>query len=184
VGRRFAGQAGRIETMGQETPNLAFRAQLVIPEQRQLYDYWLERAGRRSMPDRSEIRPAHFPRLLPNISLVAYEPETQRCRIRLAGTRLRDIYDGETTGLYLDELDWGDIRDYWLAAYRHVFEEGKPAQGVVRGPRVQKEHLVQYWLKLPLSLEGRECGMVLCYDAFLPATDIAEHQAEIQAISA
>lgn len=170
--------------MAQDAPNPAFRAQLVVPEQRQLYDYWLEQAAGRAMPDRREISPNHFPRLLPNISLVCYEPETQRCRIRLAGTRLRDIYDCETTGLYLDELDWGDKRDYWLAAYRHVFEAGKPAQGVVRGPRVQKEHLVQYWLKLPLSLNDGECGMVLCYDAFLPASDMAEHQAEIQAISA
>jgi len=170
--------------MAQETPNLAFRAQLVIPEQRQLYDYWLERAAGRAMPDRNDIRPAHFPRLLPNISLVCYEPETQRCRIRLAGTRLRDIYDCETTGLYLDDLDWGDKRDYWLAAYRQVFLAGKPAQGVVRGPRVQKEHLVQYWLKLPLTLDGRDGAMVLGYDAFLPATDITEDQAAIQAISA
>jgi hypothetical protein len=174
------GQGG----MAQDAPNSAFRAQLVIPEQRQLYDYWLERAGGRPMPDRGDIRPGHFPRLLPNISLVSYEADSQRCRIRLAGTRLRDIYDCETTGLYLDELDWGDKRDYWLAAYRHVFEAGKPAQGVVRGPRVQKEHLVQYWLKLPLSIDGVLSGMVLCYDAFLPAADMDEHQAEIQAISA
>jgi hypothetical protein len=170
--------------MAQEPLNLAFRAQLVIPEQRQLYDYWLERAGSRVMPDRRDISPAHFPRLLPSISLVCYERDTQRCRIRLAGTRLRDIYDCETTGLYLDELDWGEKREYWLAAYRHIFEAGKPTQGVVRGPRVQKEHLVQYWLKLPLSVDGRACGMILCYDAFLPATDMAEHNAAMQAISA
>jgi len=167
--------------MGQEPPNTAFRAQLVIPEQRQLYDYWLERAAGRAMPERRDINPAHFPRLLPNISLVALEPETQRCRIRLAGTRLRDMYDCETTGRYLDELDWGDKRDYWLAAYRHVFEAGKPTQGVVRGPRVQKEHLVQFWLKLPLSVDDRSCSLILCYDAFLPASDMAEESAALHA---
>jgi hypothetical protein len=160
--------------MAQDAANTAFRAQLVIPEQRQLYDYWCERAAGRAMPDRSEISPGHFPRLLPSVSLVCYEPETQRCRIRLAGTRLRDIYDCETTGRYLDELDWGDKRDYWLAAYHRIAEEGKPTQGVVRGPRTQKEHLVQFWLKLPLTHGGDKVGMILCYDAFLPGSEVFE----------
>ena len=160
----------------------AFRTQLIIPEHRQLYDYWIDKAAGRRMPERRDISPLHFPRLLPFVSLI--EIGAGRYRVRLAGTRLREIYDCETTGLYLDELDWGEKREYWLAAYRHIFEAGKPTQGVVRGPRVQKEHLVQYWLKLPLSVDGRACGMILCYDAFLPATDMAEHNAEMQAISA
>jgi hypothetical protein len=150
----------------------AFRAQLVIPEHRQLYDYWIERADARRMPDRRDISPAHFPRLLPHVSLIEIGSETGRYRIRLAGTRLRDIYDCETTGLYLDELDWGDKRDYWLAAYHRIAAEGKPAQGAVRGPRTHKEHLVQFWLKLPLTVGGDRVGMILCYDAFVPAAEI------------
>src|SRR3954467_13892603 len=39
--------------MRKEPANIAFRAQLVVSEHRQLYDYWLERAGSRTMPDRS-----------------------------------------------------------------------------------------------------------------------------------
>ena len=124
------------------------------------------------MPDRRDISPAHFPRLLPFVSLVEIGADTGRHRIRLAGSRLRDIYDCETTGLYLDELDWGDKRDYWLAAYHRIAAEGKPAQGAVRGPRTQKEHLVQFWLKLPLTVGGERVGMILCYDAFVPATEI------------
>lgn len=117
------------------------------------------------MPDRSDIHPADIPRLLPYISLI--EVTQGRCRIRLAGTRLRDIYDREITGLFVDDLDWGDKRDYWLAAFRRTVEDGKPAQGVVRGPRVHKEHLVQYWLKLPLGVDGTEgVGMILCLDHF------------------
>jgi hypothetical protein len=148
----------------------AFRAQLVIPEHRQLYDYWVERSAGRRMPQRRDISPAHFPKLLPYVSLV--EIANGRYRIRLAGTRLRDIYDCETTGLYLDELDWGDKRDYWLAAYRRIAAEGKPAQGAVRGPRTQKEHLVQFWLKLPLAVDADRVGMILCYDAFVPAVEV------------
>ena len=145
--------------------HIAFRAQLVLPEQRQLYDYWLEKASGRPMPDRTDIHPAHIPRLLPHVSLI--EVAGGRCRIRLAGTRLRDVYDREITGLFVEDLDWGDKRDYWLAAFRRTIEEGKPAQGVIRGPRVHKEHLVQYWLKLPMTLEGIEgVGIILCLDHF------------------
>jgi hypothetical protein len=150
----------------------AFRAQLVIPEHRQLYDYWIDKSAGRRMPERRDISPAHFPRLLPFVSLVEVAADTGRYRIRLAGTRLRDVYDCETTGLYLDELDWGDKRDYWLAAYHRIASEGKPAQGAVRGPRTQKEHLVQFWLRLPLAMELDRVGMILCHDAFVPAAEV------------
>ncbi|MBC8037495.1 MAG: PAS domain-containing protein [Rhizobiales bacterium] len=152
--------------------NIAFRAQLVVPEQRQLYDYWIEKACGRPMPDRSDVHPAHIPRLLPNISLIDVDPGDGGCRIRLAGTRLRDVYDREITGLGIGDLDFGDKRDYWMQAYRRTIEEGKPTQGVVRGPRVNKEHLVQYWLKLPLCRTGcAGVGMILCLDHFQSATE-------------
>ena len=152
--------------------NIAFRAQLIVSEQRQLYDYWLERSSDRDMPSRADINPAHIPKLLPYISLVDVAAETSRCRIRLAGTRLRDVFDREITGLDFADLDVGDKRDYWTAAYRRTIDEGKPTQGVVRGPRVNKEHLVQYWLKLPLRRAGgKGVGMLLCLDYFLSAIE-------------
>jgi hypothetical protein len=48
----------------------AFRAQLVVPEQRQLYDYWQGKAAGRAMPARGDIQPTHIPRILPCISLL------------------------------------------------------------------------------------------------------------------
>ncbi len=123
------------------------------------------------MPSRDDINPVHIPRVLSGISLVEVSPDKTRCRIRLAGTRLREIYDREVTGLNIEDLDWGDKHDYWIAAYRRTIEEGKPTQGVVRGPRTHKEHLVQYWLKLPLTTTGDGVGMLLCYDHFQAASD-------------
>lgn len=152
--------------------NIAFRAQLVVPEQRQLYDYWLEKAADRPMPCRADISPAHIPRLLPHVSLIEAASDTGNCRVRLAGTRLREIYDREITGLHLKDMNFGGKADYWMAAYRRTIDEGKPAQGIVRGPTVNKEHLVQYWLKLPLALASQGAvAMVLCLDFFLPAVE-------------
>jgi PAS domain len=149
----------------------AFRAQLVVPEQRQLYDYWLAKAGQARMPRRSDIVPGDIPRMLPGISLVEVRESICQSKLRLAGTRLREIYDREVTGLTLDDLEWGDKRDYWLAAFERTITEGLPTQGVVRGPRLHKEHMVQYWLRLPLRTGGDGVGMVLCFDYFMSAAD-------------
>jgi hypothetical protein len=152
-------------------PNTVFRAQLVLPEQRQLFDYWVEKCADRDMPDRADINPCHIPRMLPGVSLVEVTAGDARLRIRLAGTRLREVYDREVTGLYVDDLDWGEKRDYWMAAFDRAVTEGKPAQGVIRGPRLHKEHLVQYWLKLPLATSAQGVGMLLCFDCFQAAHD-------------
>jgi hypothetical protein len=149
-----------------------FRAQLVVPEQRQLYDYWLEVAGTNAIPRRSDISPARLPRLLPGISLVEVGEKIENCRVRLAGTRLREIYDREITGLSVTDIPCANRLDYWLAAYRRTIEEATPTQGIVRGPLVNKEHVVQYWLKLPLRTISEAVGMVLCFDYFLPASEI------------
>jgi hypothetical protein len=45
----------------------------------------------------------------------------------------------------------------------------RPAQGVVRGPRLDKNHLVQFWLRLPLLHDGAPAAMILCYDTFVSA---------------
>ena len=159
-----------------KSASTVFRAQLIVPEQRQLFDYWTEKSVGRAMPCRSDINPVHIPRVLSGISLVDVSPDKTRCRIRLAGTRLREIYDREITGLFIEDLDWGDKHDYWIAAYRRTIEEGKPTQGVVRGPRTHKEHLVQYWLKLPLASDTGEVSMLLCYDYFQSASEDAHMQ--------
>jgi hypothetical protein len=149
----------------------SFRAQLLLPEQRQLFDYWLAQAGERPMPKRCEISPSHFARLLPSICLIDVAADIGESRIRLAGTRLRDVYDREITGLAISQLFAGDRQDYWMTAFHHTIRNVRPTQGVVRGPHCAKDHLVHYWLKLPLATDKRGVGMVLCLDSFLQAAE-------------
>ncbi|MFO1088300.1 MAG: PAS domain-containing protein [Hyphomicrobiales bacterium] len=158
--------------MVREESHRAFRAQLVVDEHRQLFDYWVERSRGRAMPERRDINPAHFPKLLPSISLIDIESDS-RYRVRLAGSALREIYDREITGLYIDDIDFGRAKDYWAASYARVARTGRPAQGVIRSPRATKEHLVQFWLKLPLAADGSTTpGMILCLDSCVPATSV------------
>jgi hypothetical protein len=157
----------------------AFRAQLIVPEQRQLYDYWVQQAGRNNLPSRADIDPIKFPRLLPGISLIDVGPSLETCRVRLAGTRLREIYDREVTGLLVSQLPSGNRLDYWMAAYRRTIEQATPTQGVVRGPQINKEHVVQYWMKLPLRTTSERVDMVLCYDHFVSASELM-HEPELR----
>ena len=123
------------------------------------------------MPHRSDISPADFPRLLPSISLLELDPKN-RLKVRLAGTRLRDIHDREVTGLYLDDFDFEGRDAYWHAAYARVIETGRPAQGAVRAPRPSKDHLVQFWLRLPLAATCGRPRMILCHDEIISVSEI------------
>jgi hypothetical protein len=149
----------------------AFRAQLLVPEQRQLYDYWLACAKDLDFPCRADIKPFALPRLLPGISLVDVAADISASKVRLAGTKLREIYDREITGCAISELDWGDKQDYWLESYKRVVQLGLPAQGIVKAPRQVKDHMVQYWLRLPLGTSATGVTMVMCYDYFVTAME-------------
>lgn len=143
-----------------------------MPEQRQLFDYWLEISGDAAIPSRADVNPARISRLLPGISLIDVCSPLECSRIRLAGTRLREVYDKEVTGLAVEALGWDEKRGYWLEAYERTVHQAEPSQGVLQGPMVGKEHMVQYWLRLPLRTVGDAVSMVLCYDFFIPVSEL------------
>jgi len=152
----------------------AFRTQLVTQGQRELFDYWLESAGQRPMPARSDLDPLKVPRLLPHLGLIDLREGVSRALFRLAGTRLHDIYGKEITGKRIDEVFSGECAGYWRRIYTRVAETGVPAHGVVRGPAEGRDHVVLFWLRLPLSEDGGRVDRILCHDVAGPSeTDVA-----------
>ncbi len=152
------------------TSELAFRAQLILREQRELYDYWRACAQSRPIPSRFDIDPVAIPHLLPGLSLLDTGEDLDSLKYRLAGTRVGEIYGAEITGRAVFEIGFQQKRDYWRSVYRRVIGEQIPMQGAVRGPAAGREHLVLVWLRLPLSgLEGN-VERVLGYDAAVPST--------------
>lgn len=143
----------------------AFRAQSVIRRQRELCSYWRECANARQMPSRNDFDPADIPDLLPDLSLIDVGAGLHEAVVRLAGTRLRDIYGCEITGQRLLDLDWGDQTDYWTGVYERVIGEGVPLRGNIRGPLAEREHITLFWLRLPLSDDGSRVNKILCWDA-------------------
>ncbi len=147
-----------------------FRAQLVLQGQRELFDYWLQSAGARRMPARSDLDPFKIPRLLPSIGLIDVRNGLDRAAFRLAGTRLHDVYGQEITGKSAGEVFSGRQAGYWRRVHERVVGAGMPLSGVVRGPADGRDHVVLFWLRLPLSEDGGYVDRILCYDAAGPAT--------------
>lgn len=147
----------------------AFRAQLVAQGQRELFDYWQESAGRRPMPARADLDPLKVPRLLPYLGLIDLRGGLEQGIFRLAGTRLHEVYGREITGKRVDQVFAGNCAPYWRRVHKRVAERGLPAHGVVRGPAEGRDHVVLFWLRLPLSEDGGRVDRILCHDVAGPA---------------
>lgn len=147
----------------------AFRAQLVMQGQRELFDYWLEAAGARPMPARSDLDPLRVPRLLPSIGLIDVRSGLDQACFRLAGTKLHEIYGQEITGKRASDVFAGERDAYWRRIHDRLVATGLPLNGVVRGPAKGRDHIVLFWLRLPLSEDGGGVDRILCYDVAGPA---------------
>ena len=150
--------------------DFAFRAQLVIPEQRQLFDYWRGKCCGRSMPARADIVPSEIPRLLPLVSLIDVARES--LRVRLAGTQLREVYGRDITGAHVEDIDHSARAAYWATAYQRL-RQGLPAQGILPMHQPAREFMTRFWIRLPLSQDGAAVNMILGYDSFVYAAKLA-----------
>ncbi len=150
------------------TFDFTFRAQLVSREQRQIYDYWCSRAAMRAMPARGDLDPASMRDHLPSISLIDISNGLKDAVVRLAGTRLKDVYGIELTGKCLGDLEWGGREDFWQSIYQNILECKAPSHGSVQGPISGRDHINLIWLRLPLSDNGLRVNKILCYDVAVP----------------
>jgi hypothetical protein len=149
---------------------LAFRAGLILREQRDLYGYWRSCAQSKAIPSRFDIDPVDIPHLLPALSLLDAGEDLNSLRYRLAGTRVREIYGTEITGRAVFDSGLQHKRHYWISVYEKVIAGQTPMQGAVRGPVSGRDHLLLVWMRLPLSGLSGSVERVLGYDAALPVT--------------
>ena len=153
-----------------------FRRQLILPQQRDLFDYWLARCADDAWPRREAMRPADLRPLLSTLLLMEMAPLPEGVRVRLAGSDLWDVYGGELTGASLLDARWGPGHVHWRRAYEQMHAAPMPMNGQGLGLCV-REHLALFWLRLPLSsADGRT--FVLGLDIAVPASraslDIAD----------
>ncbi|HEX8232772.1 MAG TPA: PAS domain-containing protein [Caulobacteraceae bacterium] len=141
----------------------------------ELFAYWASRREGGRLPSRGAIRPEHFKRHLPMISLIDVSPSPRAYRIRLAGTGLYGLYGREITGRTLEQVYPETAADYWRRELDQVVETRRPAVGMHSFAWRGAPHLSVLWLRLPLSADGAGVDMILGYDAPLGSRSDLHH---------
>jgi PAS domain len=137
-----------------------FRAQLLLEEQRRLYDVWASAAGAQPMPTRASFQPRAFGPLLPFISLIEVQLG-QAGRVRVAGSALRDVF-GADPEMSLGQLGAPGAAD----TIARVASDGRPACGVAPKLAGAGGTGVRFWMRLPLGV-GQEVHAVIGLDIAL-----------------
>ncbi len=142
-----------------------FRNQLVLDDQRALFDYWQSKCNGDSLPRRRDICPSGFVPYLTNVSLidVVTSANTRQYSYRLAGSGLRNHFGREVTGKYIEEVFDPDSFRYWQRVLDVLVERQKPSCGSVQcdSGSIQK---TQFWMRLPLVDENGSVNMILSHD--------------------
>jgi hypothetical protein len=133
----------------------------------ELFAYWagLRRAG--ALPSRADLDPAHIKRLLPTVSLTQVIGAPRDYRLRLAGTGLYGVYNGEITGKKLSDIYSTSAAEFWRCELDRVVEERRPRAGQHSLAWRGAAHMTLLWLRLPLASNGRDVDVILGYDAVL-----------------
>ncbi|WP_374377912.1 PAS domain-containing protein [Dongia sp.] len=84
--------------------------------------------GDRRWARRADIDASEIPGLLPHIWMIEIERpgdcNVRRLRVRLAGTRIENVYGRALSGLYLEEMDWGTYSPRILNSLTRMADEG------------------------------------------------------------
>ena len=135
------------------------------PDAITLHRYWEEKRTGKTFPDRSDISPSDFSRLLPNITIVEVLEGGRDFRFRLFGSLFVAMTGIDRTGELFSQLEAApgakisdeETRRYWTNYGRRVLE--------LRGPMFTRVPLVTgvmlHSVVLPLTAGGTEIAQVL-----------------------
>lgn len=157
----------------------ALRHQMVLPEQQVIYDYWRSKCRNGRLPAREDLDPGEFRAHLPMVSLIEVnnQSDRQRFQCRLAGTGFWDLFDQEIQGRFIDELPMvADRKTYWDRILGQVAKNGRPTAGVTKTGTPLGSHLAQFWIRLPLSGNGKDVDLILGYDHLVKMSEIPAQQ--------
>jgi hypothetical protein len=125
-----------------------FRAQLLLEEQRRLFDVWASAAGTNHMPTRESFQPRAFGALLPFISLIEVR-EGNTTSVRVAGSALRDVF-GTDPKAVLNQRGVSGAAD----TISRIICECRPQCGVAPTTSANGNQGVRFWMRLPLGVDG------------------------------
>jgi len=134
----------------------------------ELHDYWRSKLRGRTMPAPADIDPTEIPQLLQSIIIAEYLGDPVRVRYRLVGT-LQVYYNGlDSTGLYLDEIDWGVENEFVRLVHRTLQATAAPVFGHYEW--IFRDGILGFaeFGAFPLSADGKTVARCLGIDDFSP----------------
>ncbi len=160
----------------------ALRHQIILPEQQRFYDYWRSKCSGGLFPSRHDILPEDIVGQLSMTSLIDIEGAgtTRQFRYRLAGTGFWKLYEDEIQGQRIDDLPLGDRCAYWNRVLGQVIDNRRPYVGVTKPGTPNGSHMAQFWLRLPLSDNGRDITLILGYDHLVKLSSHIEASPELE----
>ena len=135
--------------------------EIIHPNLRRLYEYWVEKRGERKMPARFDIDPLDILYIVGNVILVdVIDGDPLRFHIRLHGTNLVERVGYELTGKMLDELPVDDFRALAQQSFSWVTSKAQPLQSrrdrTIGGRSARYETVI-----MPLSDDGERVNRLL-----------------------
>jgi hypothetical protein len=137
-------------------------ARLGLSGQLRVFGAWRTRLKGRTFIQRDELNLPAMMGELAHVSVLQHEP--RGWRFRLAGSGLRNGFDREARGLLTSEIDFCREQWAWMEALEQSLSEMCPVAGRTRSDN----RLMHFWLRLPMSSDGRTGDLVLCHDRYLP----------------
>lgn len=150
---------------------------LALSGQRRVYDAWARCAAGRAFIDRSELNMAEIAPEMAHVSVLS-RSEEEGFRFRLSGSGLRQVFDCDARGRRISEVALCLEDESWANASNRALDDRAPFVG----RSVTGDGRIHYWLRLPMSSDGRRCDMVLCHDRYLPLGSEDDPEAAAKAL--
>lgn len=126
-----------------------------------LFDYWASKRGHGRLPGRTDIDPIDLPDLLPNFMLFEVLDQRSEFRIRLAGTKVEEIFGGGMKGKTLSSIAQRDRNAEVWQSFDRVIATGEPEFRADSLHNVDKGYVLFERLLCPLAADGATVDHVL-----------------------
>jgi len=133
-----------------------------------VFEAWKSRLHGRSFIAREDLDIEAMGSELAHVSVLACEGDC--FRFRLAGTGVRQAFGCEARGRSAAEIEICRGASMWAELAARALARLAPVAGRTR----MADGSIHYWLRLPMSSDGKMADLVLCHDRYLPAEALAD----------
>jgi CheY-like chemotaxis protein len=132
---------------------------------RRMYDYWIEKARGRPMPDRKDLDPAEIADLLPHLSILEVVGDRPRYRFRLLGTQVVEALGFNPTNRFMDDAYEEEGVVFLNGLLGEVCTKARPLYAA-SAFKAGEDDMSTERLLLPFSVGGAAPGQIVMAQTF------------------